>query len=492
MRLRNWIQLHQISAFALGIVLLCTPNDLTATVKITEKYLQDLARKENPTSDKLQAMTEASRAAQEIQNASYDSVISSSIDYSSSRENPVIQFSPVFDPATRMQVQVDRRLPYGLSVSSALYTEQYSTSDSSIDEATQVGARFGIEVDLWKNWLGRIDNISNRIKILELSQKKRLEEIRQKEFEIEVRKLYWSLVSKKMSRQLSEKLVKSAQKQLSESRKRKAQGAADEGDIARNQSQLYSRQATVLFYDHQLNVLKAQLRKLLPSLNQSAMVIEDIDLNLHRKKVLRCIQKIQAESKAPTKLSAFPELIEIMQELERSEIAEADWLDKSDLKIRGQLQHSNTAKGYSKSLEGFGSESGTGNSIALTWSLPISPSLRSAAKIQQNAIKLQKRSEYQTMKADLLAQHQMVRSSLTVLMKALETLSNAVTALESSLKSTEKKYHQARLDLPTLIFEQDSYFNSKLSEIDTQHQTIQVLMNYFKVYQEYPCEINNI
>ena len=60
-------------------------------------------------------------------------------------------------------------------------------------------------------------------------------------------------------------------------------------------------------------------------------------------------------------------------------------------------------------------------------------------------------------------------------------LNSNVGALERSLKTTRRKYRQARITINQMINEQNQLFSSRLNEIDTKLQVIHALYDYFKV-----------
>ena len=64
--------------------------------------------------------------------------------------------------------------------------------------------------------------------------------------------------------------------------------------------------------------------------------------------------------------------------------------------------------------------------------------------------------------------------------------------LSHSLKISDQKYKQARIDVSTLILDQDAYLQSNISELDTKLSVINTLLDYFSVFTETPCSINRI
>ncbi|MCB0363631.1 MAG: hypothetical protein KDD35_12970 [Bdellovibrionales bacterium] len=64
--------------------------------------------------------------------------------------------------------------------------------------------------------------------------------------------------------------------------------------------------------------------------------------------------------------------------------------------------------------------------------------------------------------------------------------------LKKSIAVMAKKYRQARVPLSALIADEESLFQSLLSEINVKLTVINTLLDYFQVFNQFPCEINRI
>lgn len=461
-------------------------------IVIDEAMLSKLALASNPRTDELAVQQTASRLNRALEKAQFGTQIFSNLNYASSNEKAVSQFSPVFKPAQLASVGARQKLSSGLALQGEVFTEQYSTADGFLDRATRVGGRVGVELDLWKNFWGRLDTLSLNSAELELTNQTLRSQIQSKQFEIEIRKLYWSMVANKMSQHLSQELVASAQKQLDDSLRRARQGAADQGEVARNRAQLESRKASLLFFDHQQNLLATQLQSLLPELAGKSLTIADVSISEQEQRVSQCIAKITSDPTLPINFSSFQKLTTLLQQIEQNAVDQSQWTDAADVKLKAQWQRSNGDKNYGNSFGDWLSDGGDGYSVALELNLPLNESLRQVATEQRQLAKLKARAESQQLQAMMISEHEKAKASLTLLLQAIQTLDRSVTQLERSLKESERKYAQARINLSTLILEQDSYFNSRLQEIDSKHQIIHLVYDYFKTFNRYPCAINSL
>ena len=74
----------------------------------------------------------------------------------------------------------------------------------------------------------------------------------------------------------------------------------------------------------------------------------------------------------------------------------------------------------------------------------------------------------------------------------MTTTKTNTTRNKDSLKSVEKKYAQARLDVYQLIGEQERSLNNDLAMVDTQLQIVKAVLEYLSLFSEFPCEFNQI
>ena len=86
--------------------------------------------------------------------------------------------------------------------------------------------------------------------------------------------------------------------------------------------------------------------------------------------------------------------------------------------------------------------------------------------------------------------HVQISRSIKHLHAAIKSQQKNTIYLKKTLALSKKKYSQARIPLMNLIIDEDNFFRSNLIELDTKLEIINVLLDYFKVFPETPCDIN--
>ena len=76
--------------------------------------------------------------------------------------------------------------------------------------------------------------------------------------------------------------------------------------------------------------------------------------------------QILDKTTTPMEFSSYPKLIELLKKVEANSLKKASWTDRSDLKLRAQLQQSNADKGYA-TFEEYFQQSSNGVSLALEY-----------------------------------------------------------------------------------------------------------------------------
>lgn len=457
---------------------------------LSEGELIRMSATSNPSVESFESQRLQAESKEAQVKSQYDARLSGTYNYASSKEDAIIQFIPVFDPQRQLQIGLNQKTSYGASVSVAAFSEQLNTADGVINNATQVGARVGLELDIWKNFLGRLD----RSQLRSVKTQKKVADIQadlnQRAFVLDVRKVYWSLVATELSLELSKKLVSTGKKQWQDSRRRLREGLGDQGDVARNLAQLRSRESSVLSFKYQKENLLGQLRSLLPELKntevnvplQSALSVEPL--------ARQCIAKIAATPKMDLNNSSYDEIANLLGVQRDDELRLARATDSIDIKLQAQYQSSGVDESHSRAYDEFVDELRNGYQVGVTVSVPLGGDLKKSRRSQVSAVNYRFASQIQSLLLQLESEHYRSKRAIRLLADASLSQNDTIESLTKSMKSTEKKYRQARVPLSTLIFEQDTLFNNQLQLLETKRQTMLVLLDYFKVFSKYPCAIN--
>ena len=342
------------------------------------------------------------------------------------------------------------------------------------------------------NFFGRVDRFKLREKQFAEKKADIQAKLNSKEFEMNLRKLYWSLVANQLSLDLSQQLVKSAKVQLNDAKKRSRAGAADSGDIARSRAQLLSRESSVYLFQYEKEQLEFELKKLVPAVVDKQFSVSPNGIDDAIRGVLACVKTITMDKNGRPDYSSYYSVIDLTQQQYEAERKQAEATGDWDVKLMAGLRASGVDAGYTASRDEFMNDPRDGHSVGLQISIPLEGDIRDAEVAQKRVVENKFKSEIRSLELQVEETHKQVSKSLVLLQEAAVALNSNVENLETSLKSTKRKYRQARVSINEMIIEQDQLFSSQLNEIATKLQVIHALYEYFKVYNSHPCPMNEI
>lgn len=461
-----------------------------AQVLLTENELIKRAKKTTPRSQQIQAQKQGAAAENFATRSQYDPKVDASYSYASSREDAIIQFAPVFQPQKLMNIGVSKNTSLGAKVSTNLFSQQISAPRVGINNATQVGVQLGLEIDIWKNIMGRLDRSQLQSASLNKQISDLKAEIDQHGFVLDMRKVFWSLIANEVSLNLSKQLVKTAEQQLNESKRKLREGLGDSGDVARNQAQLQSRESSVLVFSYQKEILISQLRSMIPELQSLPFTINRLEARDMEGRAQQCMAQIASQKKLNTNFSRYSEITALLDSKKEHDLRVARATDSFDVKLQAQYQASGVNGSYSDAYDRLTDEFKNGYQVGVALKIPLGGDITRSREARVSATQSQILSQKESLSLQLKAEHEKIQRAMTLLIKASESQTATIKNLEKSLNRTKRKYKQARVSLNTFILEQDNLFSSQLQLIDTKRQILHLLLDYFKVFSKHPCEIN--
>ena len=476
---------------SLPVILILLVNSHTqAQFLMNEKQIIKMAQEETPRLQQIKAEQERLNAEKFSVQSQFDPKISGGYNYFSSNESAIIQFAPVFKPQKLANLGVEQKTSLGTTVRAGAYSNQISTANGLINNATQVGVQFGLDIDIWKNFLGRLDRSQlNSVK----AQKKASDfksQIDQHSFVLDIRKIYWALIANELSLDLSKQLVKTASQQLNESQRKIREGLGDSGDVARNKAQLQSRETSVLFFSFQKEQYLAQLKSMIPALTGKTLTLNKREVIDMEKLAKQCMTEIISANQLNTSYSKFDDIIALLEDRQSHDLKIATASDSLDLKLLAGYQASGVDNSHQEAMDRLNTNFRNGYQVGVQLQLPIGGDTRRAREAQTAATRYKYQSQIRGLQLQMNAEYEKMKSALVLLVKATESQGDTVASLQTSLKRTKRKFKQARVSLNTFILEQDNLFNSELQLIDTKRRVLHLLLDYFKVFTEHPCQIN--
>jgi uncharacterized protein (DUF2132 family) len=108
--------------------------------------------------------------------------------------------------------------------------------------------------------------------------------------------------------------------------------------------------------------------------------------------------------------------------------------------------------------------------------------------LKRNSIEAQKMS----LKNELRSTHDTMLKSIELLNSGLSRQIENSKSMDISYREMLRKFRQGRVPVTTLVLEQDALFQSQLQEISIKKTISHVLLDYFSVFNSYPCSWNQI
>jgi outer membrane protein TolC len=458
------------------------------SVKLDEELLYKLLKESPPTVQKIEASflnLDVSRAAaQDI----FAPTISASVNVLDSDEKSLNTFIPVTSKYKALSLSVSKPLQYGAALGGKIFTEK--STNTQLTNATTTGYGLSLSLDLYKDLFGRSSR-ANLDKTASASRRARAErDIQLATFKSNSRKIYWSLVANEEALKITKTLLKSSEKQLRDAKKRFKSGVADRGELARNNSQIASRKASLISIRWEKSKLQQQLKLMIPELSETDIELAPYNLDQTVQTVLKCSSFISKFKDAPMDFTKYDEVVGFLNQEEASQRKLVRNYDSIDLKLIGEYESTGKAFSQSDSLDDL-SDDGRGSlSVGLQFSMPLGSTKKNTRVIQDEITKKMYSAQKREALGKVNAYHYQTIKSVALLNEIVFNQKENTKYLNQSLKVSKRKYNQARITIQQLVLEQDAFLQSNLDEISTKLAVIGLLMDYFTVFTETPCDLN--
>lgn len=375
------------------IYLIIALNFTFAQSNFTESKVIELLRTQSTLQMREEVLRSEVDLNQSLNAEKYQARAFTQYNFSRSSERPLIVFNPVLSPAEDWKAGVEKKLSYGLNVRGEVFGSQFSTQDESFKNVTQTGTRVSAEIDLWKNVFGRLD----RAQLRSLKAQKKRAELQQsvglKRQEVELRKAYWSLIALDQSMELSQELVKSADRQFQDALSRQKLGAADSAEVARSSSQVESRKSSLLLFEYERELLMQVFEKNFVSFKSSDWKAPTGVMNQTLPQIQQCINQIESQKELSLDATTLDEMISLLKSETEDELFQAQKHDSVDVSLVAQYQTSGVGSSYRNSRTALEDEDRSGYGLGLVVSVPLgsqkSNSERALLSLKRNSLQAQ-------------------------------------------------------------------------------------------------------
>lgn len=471
----------------------------TFGITLDENDLIEMAQKQNPTLSDIEANYLSSQVRSEELNDKFGFELYSGYNHENTKEKASISFQPVFSTVNQYKVGVKKYTKYGAVLDLSRSVDVRSAQKNYTDLTTTTNS-LNIQIDLWKDFMGsmtraQVDNLEDLKKKDELQKSISVSTLKNN-----ARKLYWSLIANTEKLKITNRLYETSKKQAANAKKRKANSISDKAEVASFNSLVHQRKGQILLLKYEREILLKQLRDLFPQLNSKDISFAKYNLDKTIFEVLECTAKINAQESIPYSHTKFDEVVQILRKVEQRQNKIDSKYDDIDLALNLTLKevgvgsettdNSNYKGSYSDSIDDLNDNDRSGMSAGILLTIPFGEDKASTAAVKEELTKKQFHSQLSSLESNVKATHEQVRMSVKILSEVIKEQKLNSKELQVRVSEMQRKYNQARIPEYALIQDQDSLLQSDLNVVDTQLTVVTTILDYFSVFNNFPCSFN--
>jgi hypothetical protein len=472
------------------------------TFFLSEKSLAELPLKDTPQWESIEALYLQNKSQFELIQDKYRPEIFGEMNRMETKEKAIFPFMPVWSPQQNFKVGVRQDFSQGVNLAASLSADSRSakTPDSRYEGISTNTLQVDFEVDLWKNLFGRLNQAQVEGALFNFKKAELEQDVQKKAFLLGLRRIYWNLVANNERLKVFEGLKKISQAQLRDAQLRKNAGVADDGEVARYEAQVATREGSRLYHLYQHEQILKELKRHVPALRGQSVLLSDYNLNQNIETVLQCLGTIGAITGIPYEYTQYDEINELLRQNEKEQLKDSSSYGDIDLKFIGSVK----TTGVSSENKGGGRVEGSmgesfrdwqeknrlGYSAGIQVTIPLG--FENTKTTQELLVKKRVSAQINKNDSDLISTHQQLIKTISLLTDVIRTQRQNSVALEKRLKVQNRKFQEARVSVNDLISDQDALLNSHLSTISTQLEIINTLFDYLTIFTQTPCEFNRI
>lgn len=418
----------------------------------------------------------------------FDAQINASLLHKIDQQKALNNFAKPTSPFNTREISLSKAFISGGKLKLKAYQDLYS--NGFIKDSSQTGVGLELALDLIDTFWQKNTKNLYQVQKLSVEFQKSIKTYKNYLFKNGLRRIYWQLVANDLSLKVLSKLHLNTKKQVQLVAKKFKASISDEGDYARIQAQEISTKSLILSYNYQKEQLIKQLKILLPdSLMHKEIILDDYKIDEVVAEIKTCSAQV-----AMTKINLGNSLLSQQNELNKGLTQLKQKLNHNykgiSLNVMGSYDYIGKGFGTSESTSDFAKNSKNAYSIGLALTIPLGSSKTKKLKVEHAQQKLT--SQLQQSIAKMKSYHEQTVSMIMLLNQSLINQVQQNKLLKISLKSSNKKYKQARLTIEQLIIEENNLLQSDLNIIQAKLTTVETLLDYFSIFHKTPCKFNII
>ncbi len=456
---------------------------------LTEKSIVELA-KDSPQSQSIGASLEAADFNRLRANDAYDFTLNANGRVFKSDETQVVGSFPPVSSSKVFNIDITRPTKYGFSV--GVGHEAEFSRIKSFGDLKKRTYFAELSIDLFKDFLGR--NSKSHIKDAKLGYEVAQIEnkINMKKQRLNFRKIFWSYVAAKESKDFASQLLDSSKRQLRTTRKKYKNDVADSSDIARFKSQLNEREAQMNGFIRAMKRTELGIRELLPQLSNKEFVLGNYNSEETLKKFYSCLGLIEKEKDTPLRYTLIDDLVKLKEKQLAARTKTISTYSDIDIKLQGQIGLVGAGNKIDQADRNLKDQKNNFSTIGLNISMPLGGKKRVTEKKQLSLEKMNFEAEARTLQARMNALHITFLQNIELVNSIVKSRSNNSNDLKKVLNNARKKYGQARISSFQLLQEEDRYLSNAIQLINAKRDMIHLLFDYLSVFSEFSCPMSEV
>lgn len=459
---------------------------------LNDEILKELIKNNNPTIENINTIYQQDVINELSFKDNYNYKMYGNVDYFKTTDNWTTFDNSGTNNETNFDIGVEKNTMYGISgkISINDTNGNYYISSSGNRNTNRSAISLTYSMDLWKNFLG-YTTLSKNLNIQTNKKQSFIKTyIEKNKFYYSLRSIYWKIVIKNKELNFYEDMIKQAEKNLSNVRKRYKTHIADAGDLSKAKANVNLRKTQYKNIEIQIEDLKKSLMYNLPELMSRNFVINTMDLTDTFSHIMSCNRNIYKSSYEYKQLSSYSDYVQLMDKSIDTELKTLERESDFDVKLNMSASFRGTDKDFDSSYNDLGNFDRNDYYVGLNITKNLGDN---SNDLKAEKIKLAKMNYNYNKKSTLANMNSFYNSYESIMKNMFNSLNNLHSYkknIENSLNNSRKKYNQGRLSLNDLITDEDSLVDANIQLIDMEGVIIDTILQYLSIFDKTDCFFN--
>lgn len=307
-----------------------------------------------------------------------------------------------------------------------------------------------------------------------------------------VRALYWSAIANRLSIINSEGLLNTTKQQLNEIIKRQRSGVAEKSDVLLSQAQVAQRESSLMVLRIKEQNIFKNIKMVIPNFQaptSSNYPLVDMDKILSD--ISQCMEIIQTTNREGAfNNSTYSEIIPLIESQSSTEKIISAQGFGPELSVALRAENNGVDTQFSEAFKESAQLDKNTWSAGVMLQIPLDSADKNLKSIRARKVEASAKLKRLEITSLLNSTHENAAQNLTLLIQTIQNLNSTTQLLKERIQSIEKKYVQGRVDLLSLVQEQDQLFNAENGLIESRLMFMNEFLNYFSAFDRFPCAFN--